>query len=174
MEESEKGTTAWCDARDEHIHDDNTSSHRASSPSVSRWNEVDEPWQSKSVMRPFDLLNEEDVVKLERELEIHRDYDRSEKFRSLKSSSSKRTHDEADAAENSDGKRKKMALGRRVKKSVEEDHLENVHDDTLEIQPLHTVNVLASKCDSVDEQTVDWTNFCEELRCGYHDGRSGK
>ena len=24
---SEKGTTAWCDAREEHFHDDDTSSH---------------------------------------------------------------------------------------------------------------------------------------------------
>ena len=40
---SEKGTTAWCDARDEHVYDLNTSSHREFSSSTSRLNEDDEP-----------------------------------------------------------------------------------------------------------------------------------
>ena len=43
-------------------------------------------------------------------LKIHCDYDRSNKSRSLTSSSSKRTHDEADAAENSDGKKRRRPL----------------------------------------------------------------
>ena len=38
-------------------------------------NEVDELGQSKSVKRPFDRSNEEDVVELEREPSPHRDYD---------------------------------------------------------------------------------------------------
>ena len=75
-------------------------------------NEDDEPRQSKSLKRPFELLHEEDIVKLERELKIDRDYDPSKKFRALKSSSSKRTHDEADATETRDGKKKKKALAR--------------------------------------------------------------
>ena len=70
-------------------------------------NEDDEPRQSKSLKRPFELLNEEDIVKLERELKIHRDYDPSNKSRPLKLSSSERTHDAADATETRDGKKKK-------------------------------------------------------------------
>ena len=119
-----------------------TSSHRESSSSTSRLSEDDEPRQSKSLKRPFELLNEEDIVKLERELNIDRDYDPSKKFRSLKSSSSKRTHDEADDTETRDGKKKKKALARGVKRSVEEDHVEDVHDDTLDIEHLHTINVV--------------------------------
>ena len=65
---SEKGTKARCDAGDEHFHDDTTSSHRASLSSTSLWNEVDEPRQSKSVKRPFDISNEEDIMNFEREL----------------------------------------------------------------------------------------------------------
>ena len=89
---------------------------------------------------------------MERELKIDRDYDPSKKIRSLKSSSSKRTHDEADATETRDGKKKKKALARGVKRSVEEDHVEDVHDDTWDIEHLHTINVVTSKFDSVDEQ----------------------
>ena len=76
----------------------------------------------------------------------------AKKFRALKSSSSKRTHDEDDATETRDGKKKKKALARGVKRSVEEDHVEDVHDDTLDIEHLHTINVVTSKFDSVDEQ----------------------
>ena len=65
---SEKRTTTWCDARDEHFHDDNTNGRRASSSSASHWIEVDEHKQRMSVNRPFDLLHQEDMVKLEREL----------------------------------------------------------------------------------------------------------
>ena len=52
---------------------------------------------------------------------IQRECDPSKKSRSLKSSSSKRTHDEADATETRDVKKKKKALARGVKRSVEED-----------------------------------------------------
>ena len=38
-------------------------------------NQVDELGQSKSVKRPFDRLNVEDAVELEREPSPHRDYD---------------------------------------------------------------------------------------------------
>ena len=57
----------------------------------------------------------------------------AKKSRSFKSSSSKTIHDKADAAQISDGKKKrKKALARRVKMSVEDDHLENIHDDTFD------------------------------------------
>ena len=149
-----KGTKAWCDARDEHYHDDNTSSHRESPSSTSRLNEDEEPRQSKSVKRPMELLNEGDIVKLERELQIRRDHDPSKKFRSLKSSSSDRTRDEVDATESRDGKKKKKkALAQGAKRSVEEPHVEeDVHDDTLDIEHLHTINDVTSKFHSVDEQ----------------------
>ena len=50
------------------------------------------------------------------------------------------------------GRKKKKALARRVKRSVEEDHVEDVHDDTLDNDHLHTMNVVTSEFDSVDEQ----------------------
>ena len=49
------------------------------------------------------------------------------------SPSSTRTHDDSDTAEHSDGKEKKKALARRFR-SVEEDHLENIYDDTLDTE----------------------------------------
>ena len=50
------------------------------------------------------------------------------------------------------GRKRRRRLHWGVKRSVEEDHVEDVHDDTLDIEHLHSINVVTSKFDSVDEQ----------------------
>ena len=50
------------------------------------------------------------------------------------------------------GRKRRSALARGVKRSVEEDHLEADFDETLDIEPLHTINVVTSKLDNVDDQ----------------------
>ena len=146
---SEKGTTAWRDARNGHVHDANIESYRAT---LSRLNEVDdESGQSKSVKRPFDLLKEEDSVDMEREFTLHLDCDPRQKS----PVHSHQVHPKGPLTrltlhENSDWKN---ALARGVKRSAEEDHREGIHYDILEIESLHTINVVTSKFETPDEQS---------------------
>ena len=86
-------------------------------------------------------------AEMECELKIHRDCDPSQKSRSLNSSSCKGHLTRLTLQRIATGRKRRRLLAQGVERSVEDDHLEDIHDDTLD-----TINVVTSKFDTVVKQ----------------------